>query len=161
MFASVIVPFAISLDVTAPVASLAVVIAPPEITGAAAVVPVPPKSPASCTIPLLEAVASGAPALTTESTYVLFVAWPPRDGEGTTGEAENVLIPAIVSLLVLCTTALLSALVLKLPDAFSVPSALCSTAKKSLRTLPHVPSSAPGCGSRAIVTYYFSISSAR
>jgi hypothetical protein len=70
----VIVPSAISLLVTAPVASLAVPIAPALITGAAAVLPTPPKSPASRTSPFVLVVASGAPEEATESTYVLLAA---------------------------------------------------------------------------------------
>ena len=57
-----IVPSKIFALVTASAANLAVLIAELLITGAAAVVPAPPKSPANCTFPLTFTVASGAPA---------------------------------------------------------------------------------------------------
>jgi hypothetical protein len=54
--------------VTASAANLAVLIAELEITGTDALLFVPAKSPANCTLPLTKSVASGAPEVTLEST---------------------------------------------------------------------------------------------
>jgi hypothetical protein len=62
--------------------------------------------------------------------------------------------PAIVSLPVLYTTVVSLALELSEPELFSVPSALCSTLRKSLRMFPQSPLSEPGIGSLVIYRNY-------
>jgi hypothetical protein len=127
-------------------------------------------------MPFVLVVASGAPELIALSTYDLLAAAVLVDGVGTTGELINVLTPAMVSSVLLCTTD--ESLALSLRDAlkpstfgweiletwasptlatFSVPSELCDTPKKSLRTTPHMPSSAPGEGSLAMMICIYSL----
>ena len=84
----------------------------------------------SLVMPLVVVEASGAPARTVLSTYVLLAVWVPRVGDGTTGEELKVLVPAIVSLPVLCTTLLsLAAPAVVIAPGMSVPSGLCDTSR--------------------------------
>ena len=82
MSALTISPSFILSDVTALLMIFTVVMASAEMTGAAAVVPVPAKSPANCTLPVAAVVAFGAPAdklLVTKAVVASLVELSPDD----------------------------------------------------------------------------------